>query len=96
MIAKERGIKSLIPISYQVLNSGQSFYKDMRNRSRRASNSLREPFFVWEKSPVEGRITEIEGIPIEAIASGHLIITHSQDVPGVIGDSSEPAWEHKE
>jgi D-3-phosphoglycerate dehydrogenase / 2-oxoglutarate reductase len=34
----------------------------------------------------EGRITEIDGILIEAKASGHLLITRSQDVPGVIGD----------
>jgi len=33
----------------------------------------------------EGRITEIDGIHIEAIASGYLVVTRSRDVPGVIG-----------
>jgi D-3-phosphoglycerate dehydrogenase len=33
----------------------------------------------------EGRITEIDGILIEAILSGHMLVTHSNDVPGVIG-----------
>ncbi|MDQ3918218.1 MAG: phosphoglycerate dehydrogenase [Acidobacteriota bacterium] len=33
----------------------------------------------------EGRATEIDGLPIEAILAGHMIVTHSIDVPGVIG-----------
>jgi len=41
--------------------------------------------FGFGEQSCEGRITEINGIPIEAIAYGHLVVTHSQDVPGVIG-----------
>jgi D-3-phosphoglycerate dehydrogenase len=33
----------------------------------------------------EGRITEIDGFVVEAIPSGHMLITRSSDVPGVIG-----------
>ena len=33
----------------------------------------------------DGRITEIDGFRIEAIPVGHMIITRSSDVPGVIG-----------
>ena len=33
----------------------------------------------------EGRINEIEGFVVEAIPSGHMIVTRSSDVPGVIG-----------
>ena len=33
----------------------------------------------------EGRITEIDGFVVEAIPSGHMIVTRSSDVPGVIG-----------
>ena len=33
----------------------------------------------------EGRITEINSLHIEAVLSGHMIVTHSIDVPGVIG-----------
>jgi D-3-phosphoglycerate dehydrogenase len=33
----------------------------------------------------EGRITEIDGFRIEAIPSGHMLVTRNRDVPGVIG-----------
>jgi D-3-phosphoglycerate dehydrogenase len=33
----------------------------------------------------EGRITEIEGFRIEATPTGHMLVTRSSDVPGVIG-----------
>ncbi|HEY1403258.1 MAG TPA: ACT domain-containing protein, partial [Pyrinomonadaceae bacterium] len=33
----------------------------------------------------DGRITEINGFRIEAIPSGHLVVTRNHDVPGVIG-----------
>lgn len=33
----------------------------------------------------DGRITEINGFRIEAIPSGHMIVTRNHDVPGVIG-----------
>jgi D-3-phosphoglycerate dehydrogenase len=33
----------------------------------------------------DGRITEINGFRIEAIPSGHMIVTRNRDVPGVIG-----------
>jgi D-3-phosphoglycerate dehydrogenase len=33
----------------------------------------------------DGRITEINGFRIEAIPSGHMVITRNRDVPGVIG-----------
>jgi D-3-phosphoglycerate dehydrogenase len=33
----------------------------------------------------DGRITEINGFRIEAIPSGHMVVTRNHDVPGVIG-----------
>jgi len=33
----------------------------------------------------EGRITEIDGFVVEAIPTGHMVVTRSSDVPGVIG-----------
>ena len=33
----------------------------------------------------EGRITEINGFRIEAIPTGHMLVTRNVDVPGVIG-----------
>ncbi len=33
----------------------------------------------------DGRITEIDGFRIEAIPSGHMLVTRSSDVPGVVG-----------
>ncbi|HEX8129574.1 MAG TPA: phosphoglycerate dehydrogenase [Pyrinomonadaceae bacterium] len=33
----------------------------------------------------DGRITEINGFRIEAIPSGHMVVTRNRDVPGVIG-----------
>lgn len=33
----------------------------------------------------EGRITEIDGFRIEATPSGHMVLMHNKDVPGVIG-----------
>jgi D-3-phosphoglycerate dehydrogenase len=33
----------------------------------------------------EGRITEIDGFVVEAVPSGHMLVTRSSDVPGVIG-----------
>ncbi|HKP71954.1 MAG TPA: phosphoglycerate dehydrogenase, partial [Pyrinomonadaceae bacterium] len=32
-----------------------------------------------------GRVTEIDGFRIEAIPSGHMVVTRNRDVPGVIG-----------
>lgn len=33
----------------------------------------------------EGRITEIDGFVVEAVPAGHMVVTRSRDVPGVIG-----------
>jgi D-3-phosphoglycerate dehydrogenase len=33
----------------------------------------------------DGRITEIDGFRMEAIPSGHMLVMHNRDVPGVIG-----------
>jgi D-3-phosphoglycerate dehydrogenase len=33
----------------------------------------------------EGRITEINGFHVEAVPAGHVLVTRSRDVPGVIG-----------
>jgi D-3-phosphoglycerate dehydrogenase len=33
----------------------------------------------------EGRITQLDGFVVEAVPSGHMVVTRSDDVPGVIG-----------
>jgi D-3-phosphoglycerate dehydrogenase / 2-oxoglutarate reductase len=42
----------------------------------------------------DGRITEIDGFRIEAIPSGNMLVTHSSDVPGVIGRLGTCLGEH--
>ena len=42
----------------------------------------------------DGRIVEIDGFRIEVIPSGHVLVTHNSDVPGVIGRVGTILGEH--
>jgi D-3-phosphoglycerate dehydrogenase len=83
LIAEERGIKvtttyvrpsgDVAPAIRTEITTGQS------------TRSLAGTLFGYGEQRREGRITEIDGFYLEATPKGHMLVTRSRDVPGVIG-----------
>ena len=83
LIAEERGIKvtttyirtagDMAPALHTEIKAGQS------------TQSLAGTLFGYGGQRREGRITEIDGFHLEATPHGHMLVTRSHDVPGVIG-----------
>lgn len=79
LIAEERGID--VTASYK--HSSGEFAPAIRSRVISVNGEHVVSGALFGQN--EGRITEIDGFRIEAIPSGHMVLMHNQDVPGVIG-----------
>ncbi|MEJ7709748.1 MAG: ACT domain-containing protein [Pyrinomonadaceae bacterium] len=79
LIAEERGIE--VTASYK--HASGDFAPAIGSRVISVSGEHIVSGSLFGQS--EGRITEIDGFRIEAIPSGHMVLMHNQDVPGVIG-----------
>ena len=83
IIAEERGIK--VTTTY-VRTSGERAPEIHTEISAGSSTqSLAGTLFGYGGQQREGRITEIDGFPLEATPHGHMLVTRNHDVPGVIG-----------
>ncbi|MBA3321265.1 MAG: phosphoglycerate dehydrogenase, partial [Pyrinomonadaceae bacterium] len=81
LIAEERGIK--VTSSYEHGAGGdQTHALATRVVTANGEQSVSGALFG---TGGDGRITAINGFRIEAIPSGHMVITRNRDVPGVIG-----------
>lgn len=92
LIAEERGIN--VTTSY--FRAGPDFVPAIRTHvvGPGGEQSLAGTIFGFGEQTREGRITEIEGFHIEAIAQGHMLVMRNRDVPGVIGRVGTILGEH--
>ncbi|MCA1815925.1 MAG: phosphoglycerate dehydrogenase [Acidobacteria bacterium] len=80
LIAEERGIK--VTTSYRHAGAGEMAPPIA---TRVATSSVVQSVAGAMFGVGEGRITEINGFHVEAVPAGHVLVTRSRDVPGVIG-----------
>jgi D-3-phosphoglycerate dehydrogenase len=80
LIAEERGIR--VTTSYRHAGAGEMAPAvATRVETGAGAQSVSGAMF----GVGEGRITEINGFHVEAVPAGHVLVTRSRDVPGVIG-----------
>jgi D-3-phosphoglycerate dehydrogenase / 2-oxoglutarate reductase len=81
LIAEERGIE--VTTSYRHAGAGE-MVPAVRTavQTRGGEETVSGALFGANG---EGRITEISGFVVEALPAGHMVVTRSRDVPGVIG-----------
>ena len=82
LIAEERGIR--VTTSYRHAGAGEMMIPPVRTNvlTKGGVETVSGALFGTQG---EGRITEIDGFVVEALPAGHLVVTRSRDVPGVIG-----------
>jgi D-3-phosphoglycerate dehydrogenase len=92
LIAEERGIS--VTASYK--RAGSDFAPAIRTHVRTTSGeqTVSGTLFGGTGESQAGRITEINGFRLEAIPSGHMLVTRNYDVPGVIGRIGTILGEH--
>ncbi|HEX8160999.1 MAG TPA: phosphoglycerate dehydrogenase [Pyrinomonadaceae bacterium] len=81
LIAEERGIN--VTTSYRHAGAGE-MAPAIRTRVATSAGAQTVSGAMFGRAG-EGRITEIDGFHVEAVPAGHVIVTRSRDVPGVIG-----------
>ena len=83
LIADERGIK----VTTTYVRTGGDMLPAIRTEitAGQSKHSLAGTLFGYGEQRREGRITEIDGFNLEARPHGHMLVTRSNDVPGVIG-----------
>lgn len=83
LIAEERGIA--VTTSY--LRTTSEAVPAIRTHvvGSQGEQSLAGTIFGFGEQKREGRITEIDGFHVEALAQGHMLVMRNRDVPGVIG-----------
>jgi D-3-phosphoglycerate dehydrogenase len=83
LIADERGIK----VTTTYVRTGGDLLPAIRTEitAGQSKHSLAGTLFGYGEQRREGRITEIDGFNLEATPHGHMLVTRSNDVPGVIG-----------
>ncbi len=83
LIADERGIK----VTTTYVRTGGDILPAIRTEiaAGPSRHSLAGRLFGYGEQRREGRITEIDGFNLEATPHGHMLVTRSNDVPGVIG-----------
>lgn len=83
LIAEERGIK----VTTTYVRTGGDMAPAIRTEitAGQSRHSLAGTLFGYGEQRREGRITEIDGFNLEAMPHGHMLVTRSHDVPGVIG-----------
>jgi D-3-phosphoglycerate dehydrogenase len=84
LIAEERGIT--VTTAY-TRDAGHELSPPLKTRvmTVNGEQTVSGALFGSGGSSGDGRITEIDGFRIEAIPSGHMVVTRNRDVPGVIG-----------
>jgi D-3-phosphoglycerate dehydrogenase len=80
LIAEERGIK--VTTAYRHAGAGE-MSPAITTRVATAAGAQTVSGAMFGVG--EGRITEIDGFHVEAVPAGHVLVTRSRDVPGVIG-----------
>jgi D-3-phosphoglycerate dehydrogenase len=82
LIAEERGIA--VTTSYRQVAGGKEPTPALQTvvRTSAGEHSVAGALFGGQR---DGRITEIDGFRIEVIPAGYMLVTRSNDVPGVIG-----------
>jgi D-3-phosphoglycerate dehydrogenase len=92
LIAEERGIS--VTASYK--RTGSDFAPAIRTRvvTTNGEQTVSGTLFGGTGQGHAGRITEINGFRLEAIPSGHMLVTRNYDVPGVIGRIGTILGEH--
>jgi D-3-phosphoglycerate dehydrogenase len=83
LIADERGIK--VTTTYVRASGDVAPAIRTEITTGHATRSLAGTLFGYGEQRREGRITEIDGFYLEATPKGHMLVTRSRDVPGVIG-----------
>jgi D-3-phosphoglycerate dehydrogenase len=81
LIAEERGISVTDSRRH---GAGTEAREPLRTRVRTVAGEHTVAGALFGREG-EGRVTEIDGFRIEAIPAGHMLLTRSSDVPGVIG-----------
>ncbi|MCA1630167.1 MAG: phosphoglycerate dehydrogenase [Acidobacteria bacterium] len=81
IIAEERGIT--VTTSYRHAGAGE-MAPAIRTRVMTSAGAQTVSGAMFGRAG-EGRITEINDFHVEAVPAGHVIVTRSRDVPGVIG-----------
>jgi D-3-phosphoglycerate dehydrogenase len=81
LIAEERGIT--VTTSYRHAGAGE-MAPAISSRVATSAGAQTVSGAMFGRAG-EGRITEINGFHVEAVPAGHVIVTRSRDVPGVIG-----------
>jgi D-3-phosphoglycerate dehydrogenase len=81
LIAEERGIK--VTTSYRHAGAGE-MAPAISTRVATGGGAQTVSGAMFGRAG-EGRITEINGFHVEAVPAGHVLVTRSRDVPGVIG-----------
>jgi D-3-phosphoglycerate dehydrogenase len=83
LIAEERGIA----INTTYVRSASDSVPAIRTHvlTSASEQSLSGTLFGYGEQSRQGRITELNGFPIEAIPQGYMLVMRNQDVPGVIG-----------
>jgi D-3-phosphoglycerate dehydrogenase len=81
LIAEERGISVTVSHKHGPLGEARAPLRT-RVRTTAGEHTVAGALF---RQQTDGRITEIDGFRIEATPAGHMLLTRSSDVPGVIG-----------
>ncbi|MDT7687996.1 MAG: D-3-phosphoglycerate dehydrogenase / 2-oxoglutarate reductase [Acidobacteriota bacterium] len=82
LIAEERGIA--VTVSHRHAAAGAEAREPVRTRVRTVAGEHTVAGALFGQV-ADGRVTEIDGFRIEATPAGHMLLTRSSDVPGVIG-----------
>jgi D-3-phosphoglycerate dehydrogenase len=83
LIAEERGIK--VTTTYVRVSGDSTPAIRTEIHAGDSTQSVAGTLFGYGSQTREGRVTEIDGFHLEAFPHGHMLITRSRDVPGVIG-----------
>jgi len=79
MIARERGLK----VAETTAADGEDYTAMIRLKIQTTSGASSLAGAIFGKN--EPRLVEMDGIPIEAVLSGHLLIFRNNDRPGLVG-----------
>lgn len=82
LIARERGI---IVKESRLRGGSNELAAPLKTRVLTSAGEHTLSGALFGRGVDDGRVTGMDGFRIEAIPAGHMLVTHSSDVPGVIG-----------
>ena len=88
VVAKERGLR----ITEAASTSGTDYAVAVRLKTETLTESLTLAGAVFNKR--EPRLTEMEGVPLEAPLEGHLLLCQANDRPGIVGGIASLLADH--